>query len=45
MSTSKIFNSLLGLVSGGQDLSREQMKDAIGQVMTGQCSEEQIGCS
>jgi len=42
MSTSENFISLLGLVSGGQDLSCEQMKDAIGRVMTGQCSEEQI---
>ena len=37
------FNNLLGLVSGGEDLSREQMADAIGQVMTGGCSEKQIG--
>jgi len=43
MSTGELFQSLLGLVSGGQDLSREQMQDAIGQVMTGKCSEEQIG--
>jgi len=43
MSTSEMFNSLLGLVSGGQDLSSEQMQHAIGQVMTGKCSEEQIG--
>ncbi|NOY41339.1 MAG: anthranilate phosphoribosyltransferase [Planctomycetes bacterium] len=37
------FNTLLGLVSGGHDLSREQMTDAINQIMTGACSEEQIG--
>lgn len=37
------FNTLLGLVSSGQDLSQEQMTDAIGQMMTGACSEEQIG--
>jgi len=43
MATSEKFKSLLGLVSGGQDLSSEQMQHAIGQVMTGKCSEEQIG--
>ncbi len=37
------FNSLLGRVSAGEDLSREQMTHAIGQVMTGDCSEQQIG--
>ncbi len=37
------FNTLLGLVSGGHDLSLEQMTDAINQIMTGACSEEQIG--
>jgi len=43
MPTNEMFNSLLGLISGGQDLSREQMQEAIGHVMTGKCSEEQIG--
>lgn len=40
---SESFNTLLGLVAAGQDLSREQMTEAIGQMMTGACSEEQIG--
>jgi len=35
--------SLLGRVAAGEDLSREEMTFAIGQVMTGACSEEQIG--
>lgn len=40
---SKAINQLLGRVSAGEDLSREEMAEAIGQVMTGQWSEEQIG--
>lgn len=36
-------NHLLGRLSAGEDLSREEMASAIGQVMTGQWSEEQIG--
>jgi len=40
---SEPFTSLLGLVSAGEDLSCEQMKDAIGYLMTGRCNEEQIG--
>lgn len=39
---SETFNSLLGLVSMGEDLQREQMNTAIGHMMTGACSEEQI---
>ena len=40
---SESFESLLGLVSAGEDLTREQMHAAITQVMTGSCSEGQIG--
>lgn len=36
-------NQVLGRVSAGEDLSREEMSAAIDQVMTGQWSEEQIG--
>ncbi len=36
-------NHLLGRLSAGEDLSREEMAAAIGQVMTGAWSEEQIG--
>ena len=36
-------NHLLGRLAAGEDLSREEMADAIGQVMTGAWSEEQIG--
>lgn len=36
------FNSLLGLVAGGENLSAEQMKLAIGQIMTGGCNHEQM---
>ncbi len=36
-------NHLLGRLSAGEDLSREEMATAIGQVMTGDWSEEQIG--
>ncbi|RIK76176.1 MAG: anthranilate phosphoribosyltransferase [Planctomycetota bacterium] len=37
------FASLLGRVSAGEDLSGEAMTAAIGAVMSGQCSEGQIG--
>ena len=40
---SESFESLLGLVSAGEDLTRAQMHAAITQVMTGSCSEGQIG--
>ncbi|MEM8944520.1 MAG: anthranilate phosphoribosyltransferase [Planctomycetota bacterium] len=36
-------NQVLGRVAAGEDLSRDEMADAIGQVMTGAWSEEQIG--
>jgi anthranilate phosphoribosyltransferase len=36
-------NTLLGRVSAGEDLSHDEMAVAIGQVMTGAWSEEQIG--
>jgi anthranilate phosphoribosyltransferase len=36
-------NWVLGHLSAGEDLSRDQMATAIGQVMTGAWSEEQIG--
>jgi len=36
-------NHVLGRVSAGEDLTREEMSEAIGQVMTGAWSEEQIG--
>ncbi|MGI9428498.1 MAG: anthranilate phosphoribosyltransferase, partial [Bythopirellula sp.] len=36
-------NEILGRVSAGEDLSREEMATAISQVMTGQWSEQQIG--
>jgi anthranilate phosphoribosyltransferase len=36
------FDAFLGLVSAGEDLTAEQMKAAIGQIMTGQCSEAQM---
>ncbi len=36
------FINLLGLLSAGENLSQEQMQAAIGQVMTGSCSEQQI---
>ncbi len=36
-------NHLLGRLSAGEDLSRDEMADAIGQVMTGVWSEQQIG--
>lgn len=36
-------NQVLGRVSAGEDLSREEMATAIGQVMTGAWTEEQIG--
>ena len=35
-------NSLLGRLSAGEDLSRDEMTRAISQVMAGSCSEEQI---
>ncbi len=35
--------AILGQVSGGQDLSFDQMRSAINTVMQGGCSEEQIG--
>jgi len=35
-------NSLLGRLSSGEDLSRDEMTDAISQVMTGSCNEQQI---
>ena len=37
------FQALLGRVSAGEDLSQEEMKFAIGQLMTGACEEQQIG--
>ncbi len=37
------FTSLLGRVTGGEDLSREQMTEAISRVMTGGCDEGEIG--
>jgi len=37
------FTSVLGRVSAGEDLSRDDMTLAIGQVMTGGCTSEQIG--
>jgi len=37
------FSSLLGRVSAGENLSREEMTAAIGQVMTGACGEQEIG--
>ena len=36
------FTSLLGRLSGGEDLSFDEMQDAIGQVMTGGCGEAEI---
>ncbi len=36
------FNSLLGRISAGEDLSSFEMTDAMSQVMTGGCSEKQI---
>ena len=36
-------NHLLGRLSAGEDLSRDEMATAIGQVMTGAWSEQQIG--
>lgn len=35
-------DSLLGRLSAGEDLSRKEMTDAIGQVMSGSCDEQQI---
>ncbi len=40
---SETITSLLGRVSAGEDLSREEMAFTIGQVMTGACSEAEIG--
>ena len=40
---SESIHHILGRVSAGEDLSREEMADAIGQVMTGQWNQEQIG--
>jgi len=37
------FSSLLGRVSAGEDLSQQEMTTAISQVMTGACSEQDIG--
>ena len=37
------FTSVLGRVSAGENLSRDEMTLAIGQVMSGSCSAEQIG--
>jgi anthranilate phosphoribosyltransferase len=37
------FESLLGLVSAGEDLTTAQMKTAIGRIMTGGCDESQMG--
>ena len=37
------FTHLLGRVSSGEDLSRDEMTFAMGEVMRGACSEEQIG--
>ena len=39
---SNSFDSLLGRLSAGEDLSRDQMTGAISQVMAGSCSEQQI---
>ena len=36
------FTSLLGRLSAGDDLSRDEMTDAISQIMSGGCSEAQI---
>ena len=36
------FNSLLGRISAGEDLSSFEMTDAMSQVMTGGCNEQQI---
>ncbi|NOZ40781.1 MAG: anthranilate phosphoribosyltransferase [Planctomycetes bacterium] len=36
-------NHLLGRLSAGEDLSYDEMADALGQVMTGKWSEQQIG--
>ena len=36
------FNTLLGRLSSGEDLSCFEMTDAMSQVMTGGCSEQQI---
>ena len=43
MSMNDSTDYLLGTVSAGENLSREEMASAMGQVMTGQWSEEQIG--
>ena len=40
---SDFINQLLGRVAAGEDLARGEMSEAIGQVMTGQWTEEQIG--
>ena len=40
---SENINQVLGRLAAGEDLAREEMVDAIGQVMTGQWSQEQIG--
>lgn len=37
------FDSLLGTVSAGEDLTASQMQAAIGQIMTGGCTDGQIG--
>ncbi len=37
------FDSLSGLIASGEDLTAEQMKAAIGQIMTGGCGEGQMG--
>lgn len=39
---SESFQSLLGLVSAGQDLTTEQMRTAIGRIMTGGCAESEM---
>lgn len=40
---SESINQVLGRVAAGEDLSREEMAEAIGQVMRGEWSEQQIG--
>lgn len=40
---SESINQVLGRVAAGEDLSREEMAEAIGQVMRGEWNEQQIG--
>ncbi len=39
----KSFNHLLEIIAAGKDLTREQMTTGINAVMSGQCTDEQIG--